>query len=195
MFYSLPQNYSTSARNIFREAFIIFKLFKLSVNLRTLCFLSYKKNTYTLYPLGHDTLKIVLTSSFLRPKSTRALEKERTKNYFLAVNLFHSRTPMEDHKFTTQFSDFFIEENENLLSSKTIFTKSSFSASRTPHILNFTTEHILYCNTGFFLLKRDGPRFATRLPHIIIPWRDKDFLHAHVHTKSGVFKMTLFIRP
>ena len=88
-------------------------------------------------------------------------ELTRRKNYFLAVNLFHSRTPMEDHKFTTQFSDFFIEENENLLSSKTIFTKSSFSASRTPHILNFTTEHILY----FFLLKRDGPRFAIRLPH------------------------------
>ena len=42
LFYSLPQNYSTPARNIFMEAFyysiIIFKLCKLSVNLWTLCF-------------------------------------------------------------------------------------------------------------------------------------------------------------
>ena len=39
LFYSFLKNYSTSARNIFREAFyciIIFKLCKISVNLWTL---------------------------------------------------------------------------------------------------------------------------------------------------------------
>ena len=43
-FTHFPQNYSTSARNIFRElsALIIFKLCKVSVNPWTLCFMSYK---------------------------------------------------------------------------------------------------------------------------------------------------------
>ena len=45
-FYRFLKNYSTSASNISRETFyttVIFKLRKFSVNLWTLCFLSYKK--------------------------------------------------------------------------------------------------------------------------------------------------------
>ena len=49
LFYSFLKNYSTSARNLFREAFytiIIFKLCKFNVNMWTLCFVSYKKYPY-----------------------------------------------------------------------------------------------------------------------------------------------------